>query len=206
METVEKIGIMGGTFNPIHNGHLMLAQSAYRQFHLDRILVIPNRLPVYKEAKELLTPDMRSEMIRLAIKDYPYMSFSDIELKRSGPTYSIDTIRELHRLYPDAQLHFIIGGDSLVHFREWREYPSLLRECAFLCAPRPGADPQVLYAAREELLLEVPEGQISFLDVPMMDISSTEIRNAIREHRSTMEWIPAEVRNYIDKYQLYSTI
>lgn len=206
METVEKIGIMGGTFNPIHNGHLMLAQCAYRQFHLDRILVIPNRLPVYKESKELLAPDLRSEMIRLAIKDYPYMRFSDIELKRSSPTYSIDTIRELHRLYPNARLYFIIGGDSLTHFREWREYSNLLRECAFLCAPRPGADFQTLYAAREKLLQEVPEGQILFLNVAMMDISSTEIRNAIREHQSTAEWIPAEVRTYIDEHQLYSTI
>ena len=206
MDAVEKIGIMGGTFNPIHNGHLVLAQCAYRQFHLDRILVIPNRLPVYKESSELLAPDLRSEMIRLAIKDYPYMSFSDIELKRSGPTYSIDTIRELHRLHPDAQLYFIIGGDSLVHFREWREYSSLLRECAFLCASRPGADLQVLHTAREELLLEIPEARISFLNVPMMNISSTEIRNAIREHQSTAEWTPAEVRAYIDAHQLYSTI
>lgn len=83
METVEKIGIMGGTFNPIHNGHLMLAQCAYRQFHLDRILVIPNRLPVYKESKELLAPDLRSEMIRLAIKDYPYMRFRILNLSEA---------------------------------------------------------------------------------------------------------------------------
>lgn len=199
-----KLGILGGTFNPIHNGHLKLAQCAYEQFHLDQILVIPNHMPIYKNRGELLTADYRREMIQLAITDYPYMTFSDIEIKRNGPTYSIDTIRELHQLYPDAELYFIIGGDSLVHFQEWHEYQALLRECCFICAPRKTDMGDRLEEAGNVLCRQVPEARIYFLSFPVMDVSSTEIRSAIQQQKSTAEWLPPAVRAYIDRYHLYT--
>lgn len=200
----ENLGILGGTFNPIHNGHLMLAQCAYEQFHLDRILVIPNRMPVYKNRSDLLSADSRCHMIQLAISDYPYMVFSDIELKRDGPTYSLDTIRTLHRMYPDAELFFIMGADSLIHFQEWHEYQTLLRECNFICAPRNTDTDTTLETARATLCNQVPEAHIHFLKFPLMDISSTEIRIAIQNQESTAKWLPPAVRNYIDRHHLYA--
>lgn len=199
-----KLGILGGTFNPIHNGHLKLAQCAYEQFHLNQVLVIPNHMPIYKNRGELLSTDYRREMIQLAIKDYSYMMFSDIEIKRAGPTYSIDTVRELHKLYPDAELYFIIGGDSLVHFQEWHEYQALLRECRFICAPRQTDTGDGLAEAGNILCRQVPEARIYFLSFPVMDISSTEIRAAIHQQQSTAKWLPPAVRAYIDRHHLYT--
>lgn len=200
---MSKIGILGGTFNPIHLGHIMLAKVAYQQFQLDKVLVIPNNLPAYKDTDDLLNSSHRSRMVQIAIKKYPYMEFSDMELERKGATYTIDTLRELSRQYPDNQFYFIMGGDSLVHLREWREYPEILKLAVILCAGRDEADITTLEAMKNDLLQEVHGADIRFLDTPLMDISSTDIREHIQEEDIISQWLPYEVYQYIKEHELY---
>lgn len=200
---MSKIGILGGTFNPIHLGHIMLAKVAYQQFQLDKVLVIPNNLPAYKDTDDLLNSSHRSRMVQVAIKKYPYMEFSDMELERKGATYTIDTLRELSRQYPDNQFYFIMGGDSLVHLREWREYPEILKLAVILCAGRDEADITTLDAIKNDLLQEIPGADIRFLDIPLMDISSTDIREHIQKKDIISQWLPYEVYQYIKEHELY---
>lgn len=201
---MERIGIMGGTFNPVHNGHLMLAQAAYEQFRLKKVLVIPNKLPAYKDCEELLDTRQRSEMVQLAIAPYSYMEFSDMELQRTGATYTIDTMRILHQKYPDTVFYFILGGDSLMHFQEWRQYQDILRMTVILCARRGASEFQALEQARMRLLGQVPEASISYLDTPLLDISSTEIREQIRNDSTIRQWLPDAVYHYIAEHHLYN--
>lgn len=201
---MKKIGIMGGTFNPIHNGHLMLAERSYQQYALDQVLVIPNKLPAYKDTDELLDARQRSEMVKLAIQPYSYMQYSDMELRRQGITHTVDTLMELNRQYPDDQFYFILGADSLVHFEEWYQYREILKLAVILCAGRDGLECEKLDPIRENLLSQVPEARIAYLDTPMMDISSTDIRERIAQKEQVMNWIPKPVYQYIMENHLYT--
>lgn len=200
-----RLGIMGGTFNPIHQGHIILAQESYRQFRLDRILVIPNRLPAYKDTDELLNAKQRSEMIRLAIQPFSYMEFLDIELRRTGPTYTIDTLRELKQMYPEDKLFFILGGDSLLTFHEWRSYAEILKLAVILCAVRKNAEFEALQMVREQLRARVPEAEICFLDTDLLDISSTKIREEFYTDPSLADWLPEGVDSFIRDHHLYQS-
>lgn len=201
---MSRIGIMGGTFNPIHQGHIILAQESYRQFRLDKVLVIPNKLPAYKDTDELLDSKQRSEMVQLAIKPYPYMEFRGIELERNGPTYTIDTLRELKQTSPQDTFFFILGGDSLVSLHKWRSYEAILRLTVILCAIREDAGRKELEAARDRLIARVPEAEIQFLDTDLLDISSTRIREEFYTNPDLVAWIPSEVRAFIQEHHLYT--
>lgn len=200
---MERIGIMGGTFNPIHKGHIRLAQAAYNQYGLTKVLVIPNKLPAYKDCDELLSTSQRSDMVRLAIQPYDYMEFNDMELKRSGATYTIDTMQILHQNYPDTEFYFILGGDSLVHFQEWRKYQDILRLTTILCARRDDSGFSELEQARAELIQQVPEAKILYLDTPLFDISSTRIRDELKDDPTLSRWLPEAVYHYIREHHLY---
>ena len=200
---MSRIGIMGGTFNPIHQGHLMLAQKAYEQFELDKVLVIPNKLPAYKDQDELLDSKQRSRMVQLAIADYPYMEFSDLELTRSGPTYTIDTLQSLKQEYPEDDFYFILGGDSLTDLHKWRAYKEILTLTVILCARRNDADVPELEQIKLRLEAEVAEAQIYIMDTPMMNISSTEIREQLQSGEKAPQGIPEAVLMFIQEYDLY---
>lgn len=200
---MKKIGIMGGTFNPIHNGHLMLAQRSYQQYELDQVLVIPNKLPAYKDTDELLDAEQRSAMVRLAIQPYPYMKASDMELRRTGVTHTVDTLRELRSHDPEDRFYFILGADSLVHFEEWYQYREILKLAGILCAGRDGLSCEALDPVREKLIKQVPEAEIKYLDAPMMNISSTDIREKITQEETVRDWLPEAVYRYIIENHLY---
>lgn len=200
---MSRIGIMGGTFNPIHQGHLMLAQKAYEQFELDKVLVIPNKLPAYKDRDELLDSKQRSRMVQLAIADYPYMEFSDLELTRSGPTYTIDTLQSLIQEYPEDDFYFILGGDSLADLHKWRAYKEILTLAVILCARRNDADVPELEQIKLRLEAEVAEAQIYIMDTPMMNISSTEIREQLQSGKKAPQGIPEAVLAFIQEHDLY---
>lgn len=201
---MQRVGIMGGTFNPIHNGHIMLAKEAYEQFHLDSVLVMPNKLPVYKNPKLILSSGHRKNMVQLAIQNYPFMIYSDIELEREGNTYTIDTLNELHKNHPEVEYYFIMGGDSLIHFHEWYQYENILKKAVILCARRGNADYEILNQTRHSLLEKYPYARIEFLHTELINISSSELRNMIQEQKDISKWIPEPVRNYMKENHLYT--
>lgn len=199
-----KIGLLGGTFNPVHIGHLVMAQDAEVTFGLDRIFFIPAMIPPHKLSHELVTPAQRIDMLRLALGDRAAWEVSDVEIQRGGVSYTIDTVRHFAALYPEAELFFIIGGDTLPELHTWKEIDELLTRCAFITMVRPGFDPNSLRAmklglgeAHERALLDrITTGHA-------MGVSSTEIRMRIAKHQPIHYLVPPGVARYINEHGLY---
>ena len=198
-----KTGIMGGTFNPIHFGHLLMAQAALDEYALDRILFIPTGLQWMKKDDPDLTDGMiRYEMTEAAIKDNPAFKVSDIEIKRPGNTYTYETMEELNRVMPDNEWYYIVGADTLLKMPNWRQ-PQKVFDCAvILCALRGDADMQSLAEFAGRLKTEF-KADIRFLKMPRIEISSTDIRNRVRDGRSLRYMLPENVREYILQKNLY---
>lgn len=191
-----RLGVYGGTFNPIHIGHLIIAQEVYDQFALECVLFVPSARPPHKHRTALLAPEHRYAMTVLATQDDPRFEASDIELRRPGTSYTIETLRALHRLYgPDCRLFFVIGADSLVEIGTWRAPDEVFALCSIVVVPRPGVDIRQAPAPWREraLLVQSPE----------MGFSSTDIRHRVALGRSIRYLVPAAVEQYIDEHQLY---
>jgi len=201
-----KIGILGGTFNPIHRGHLKVAQVVLERFGLNRILFIPCNIPHLKTARGLVPARHRLEMVKRAIETKPYFTVSDIEIKRGGPSYSIDTVRYLKKIYPkEVEFYFILGSDTRKELPLWREIKTLKRLCRFIVVARPGVNEPV--RAR---CLPITHGRqrplwslMSYLKGPVSNISSQEIRKRLTEGRPIKYLVPDKVAGYIKKYRLY---
>ena len=186
-----KIGILGGTFNPIHVGHLILAEEAREKLLLDKIIFVPAATPPHKDISNIAKAQNRFEMLKLALKDNGHFSVSDIEIKRQGRSYTIDTLREFKKLYPKNELYFIIGSDLLKYLDEWKDLGEIIKMVKFIVATRPGYP------------LEKIPSYISTLAIRAVDISAFEIRNAIKENKSFRYLVPARVFDYINKRKLY---
>jgi nicotinate-nucleotide adenylyltransferase len=186
-----KIGILGGTFNPVHIGHLILAEEAREKLYLDKIIFVPAYLPPHKEDIDIAPAAKRLEMLKLAIKGNKYFSVSDIETKRNGRSYTIDTIRSFKEAYPEDELYFIIGSDLLRYLDEWKDLSQIIQMVKFIAATRPG------YA------LEKIPAYISTLPIRAVDISGFEIRQAIKQRKSFRYLVPEVVFNYINKKGIY---
>ncbi|SEF44762.1 nicotinate-nucleotide adenylyltransferase [Eubacterium ruminantium] len=201
-----KIGILGGSFNPIHNGHLNLAIAARDEYSLDRVLIMPNSDTYYKKDAEISDAD-RMNMIQLSIRGQKKLYLSDIEVKRGGITYTIDTIRFLKE--NDAKNNnqndyfFIVGGDSLHNLYYWREIDELFRNMTFLAAVRDDIDEEEMLRIREEYLKTYPYAKIDFLHTGMNPVSSSEIRKKITEGEDVQKLLPESVKKYIDIRKLY---
>ena len=138
---IKRIGVMGGTFDPIHNGHLVTAEEAWKQFQLDQVLFMPSGHPPHKEDRKSLDPEDRYLMTVIATATNPHFKVSRIEIERSGPSYTIDTVRELHRTYgKNTQVFFITGADAILEILTWKAPEKVLREAVFIAATRPGYD------------------------------------------------------------------
>ncbi|MCR4993096.1 MAG: nicotinate-nucleotide adenylyltransferase [Lachnospiraceae bacterium] len=216
---MEKIGIMGGTFNPIHLSHIMIAGRALEYLKLDKILFMPSKLPAHKDNDELVSEKDRNAMVKMAIKDYPGFEFSDYEMKRDGYTYTADTIEHLTHENPDVRYYFILGGDSLAQFEKWHRPEYILKHCALVCAPRI-SDAVGLKGNNEEFIkiakhlvekftkkrdngsVFVPE--IHFIPGPLVSISSSDVRNHIKCGMSITGMVPAGVDGYIAENGLYT--
>jgi len=184
-----RLGIFGGTFNPIHLGHLLLAETARETLALDRVVFIPTRQPPHKRASDLLPGPMRLELIELAIRRHPAFVTSDIELQRRGPSYSIETVRALHRQLPQAKLFLLLGEDMLtVTWMAWKE---IARLCTVAAAHREGAPSR--RSARG----------IRWLDMPRIGLSSSDIRRRIKAGRSIRYLLPPAVERRILEQRLY---
>ena len=189
---LKKIGIFGGTFNPVHTGHLILAQDALERFGLDRVLFIPCAHPPHKKPNCLAPASHRLGMLKAALKDDSRFAISDMEIKRGGVSYSIDTLRELRRMFPTSVLYFIVGADSLNELRSWRKVGELQKLCIFIAMGRPG------YAVRGSSKVMLFKGHL-------VDISSSEIRKRIAEGRRIRHLVPKAVERYINSRRLYQS-
>jgi nicotinate-nucleotide adenylyltransferase len=198
----KRIGILGGTFNPIHLGHLLVAQDALEQMALDRVKFIPSATPPHKTAEVLASERDRLQMIRLAIRGNDRFEVDDIEIRRGGKSYSVDTLVELRRRDPKADFYFIIGADSLRELHLWREAQRVVRLCTFVTVPRPGfearpvVDRRLDAASRKRLRQHVLRGH-------PCDIASREIRSRVASGRSIRYLVPDAVTEYIRRQRLY---
>lgn len=199
----KKIGIMGGTFNPIHNGHLILGQTAFEQFELDEILFMPNRKPYYKKMSNAVTDEQRCDMVKLAIEGNEVFSFSDIEMKREGDTFTIDTLRILTEENPDCEYYFIMGADSLFHFDSWKEPEEITKLAVLLVATRESMASFDIESQIEYLQSEYENARIQCLFSPNLEISSSQLRKRCREKKSIRYLVPDSVASYIQEHQLY---
>lgn len=186
-----KIGILGGTFNPIHIGHLILAQELREKLGLDKIIFVPTYLAPHKDNSEIASASHRYKMIKLAIKANRQFLLSDAEIKRDGLSYTIDTLKEFKKLYPVDDLYFIIGSDLLKYLDEWKDLGEIINMVKFIVATRPGYP------------LEKIPSYISTIPIRAVDISGFEIRKAVRENKSFRYLVPEAVYKYINKNKLY---
>lgn len=197
-----RIGLMGGTFNPIHMGHLITAEAVWETFGLDEVLFIPSAHPPHKDEHGMIAPNHRLRMTELAIRGNPHFRISDIELRRQGPSYAVDTVRTLKEIYgDDAELYFITGADAVNDLSTWYHARELLGVCHFIAATRQGAelDMERLQAHFGEL----GKTHIHRLPTPALEISSTDIRERLLQGRSVRYLVPAVVEEYIGKEGLY---
>ena len=195
-----KIGLMGGTFNPIHNGHIAMARAADSRLRLDKVMFITSARPPHK-GRPGASPEERMEMARLALASEKGMEVSGVEMRREGATYTVDTLRELTRTEP-AEYVFIIGSDSLLEFGMWRDPEVIAGLCSLAVLRREGTDDCAVHAEVERLSMELP-ADITLLDDAIPDISSTVIRERVHAGLSLEGLVPDAVAEYIDRRRLY---
>jgi nicotinate-nucleotide adenylyltransferase len=196
------IGLLGGTFDPVHNGHLMIAESVMSEVGLDEVIFIPASQTPLKEDCNILAAEHRVEMVKLAIEGIPYFKLSMIEMERGGHSYTVDTIAELKNITgEDDELIFIMGYDSLASFPRWKDPERMIRDCRLVAVPRPGCAVPDL----EALEKEVPgiSGNVIILDGPHIDISATEIREKVSKGLPLSNLVPRPVEEYIKQHRLY---
>lgn len=198
-----KIAILGGTFNPVHTGHLRVAENALASAGLDRVILVPCGTPPHKNAGELAGGSHRLAMLRLAIAGNPRLETSDCEIVRGGVSYSVDTVAELRRRSPDDRFSLIVGSDNFHEIGTWRRFGELVTLCDFLVIERPGCPlrlpPASVPAAQLPLLrFEVFQG-------PTVEIASSGIRDRIREGKNVSPWLAPSVYDYIRQHHLYET-
>lgn len=199
--TGKGLGILGGTFDPIHIGHLRIAEAVYERIALEQIIFIPAFVPPHKVGQDYAPAEQRYAMTELAVKPYPHFTVSDMELRRSGVSYTIDTLRELRQIYPDKELYFIIGADSVAQLHTWNSINEMLQLATFVAAGRPGYE-GVMEEVVHHLGVAAAE-RIMLLHTPEYDISSTEIRTRLHEGASLAGLVPRAVEQYINAHNLY---
>ena len=211
-----KIGLMGGTFNPVHLAHLRIAEEAREVCALDRVLFIPSADPPHKPLSGVVSFEQRCEMVRRAIGGNPFFEISDIEGKREGKSYSIDTIAVFRHMHPADELYFIIGSDSFRELGLWHRYPDILRSSNLIVVERPGStftDPLALLPrdVRHEMqyfpipnrLVHAAGTFVQFFTGCPLNISSSEIRRLVAAGQSITYLVPPEVETYIKQQRIY---
>ncbi len=199
---MRKAGIMGGTFNPIHNGHLILATEALKQFELEEVLFMPCGVPYMKVDQKVESGQIRAEMTALAIQDIPEFRLSTIEIEQQGNTYTYETLEYLKKTNPDTEYYFIVGADSFFHMTQWKFPERIFANCCVLAAVRDDKS----YADMERQMARLQKdyhADIRLLQIPCMDISSSAIRRKVSLGESVAGDVPKAVRDYIERKGLY---
>jgi nicotinate-nucleotide adenylyltransferase len=187
---------MGGTFDPIHHGHLVAASEVQSGYGLDEVLFVPTGRPWQKDAREVSPPELRYLMTVIATASNPRFTVSRVDIDRPGPTYTIDTLRDLHAQEPDAELFFITGADALAEILSWKDVDELFALAQFVGVTRPG---------HELSGTGLPADRVSLQEVPAMAISSTDCRHRVRSGEPVWYIVPDGVVQFIGKYGLYRT-
>ncbi|ATZ04827.1 MULTISPECIES: nicotinate-nucleotide adenylyltransferase [Corynebacterium] len=197
MTSPQRIGIMGGTFDPIHNGHLVAASEVAYRFQLDQVVFVPTGQPWQKAGRDVTAAEHRYLMTMVATASNPRFTVSRVDIDREGLTYTIDTLRDLRELFPDAELYFITGADSLASIMSWHDWEVMLEMANFVGVTRPGYE-----LSKDMLPLESQTG-IELIEIPAMAISSTDCRKRAGEGEPVWYLVPDGVVQYIAKNNLY---
>ncbi len=193
------VGIMGGTFDPIHHGHLLAAEEARQRFGLERIVFVPNREPPHKRDYPISSAEHRMAMVVLATAPNPHFETSRVEIDRPGPSYTVDTMRHFRDLYgPDCRLYFITGADAMIETVTWHHPEEIARLCEFIAVTRPGYDLDRLSEAQRPA-----KAKIHMLHIPGLEISSTELRRRAAVGESLRYLVTAAVNRYLEVNRLY---
>ncbi len=195
MKNQKRLGVLGGTFDPIHTGHLILAEQVREKLQLEQIIFIPCASPPHKTERELSPADYRLEMTRLALEENSCFFVSDIELKRKGLSYTVETLRELRELYKDSEMFFLTGSDVLDEITTWKNPEEIYRLAKIVIAVRPGFDkfdPEDHFARRSIIV-----------KITGMNVSSTQIREKVKSGQSIKYLVPQKVEEYIKNRGLY---
>lgn len=218
-----RIGIFGGTFNPIHSGHLKAAEIVQQRFLLDKVLFIPSYIPPHKESIDIAAPLHRLKMVELACASYPRFIPSSIEIDAQEKSYSIITLKKIEKLYPKAWMFFILGIDAFLEIKTWKEHEKVLNRCSFIVVSRPGfylkEAKEVLKGIYRERMYEFSESdergeieedifssyQIFLLSIASLDIASSDIRKKVRKGISIGDMVPEAVKVYIKENKLYQS-
>jgi nicotinate-nucleotide adenylyltransferase len=214
----QRIGLLGGTFNPVHEGHLRAAEEVRLRFALSQVLLIPSYIPPHKQTTDIALPDDRFAMVELAVRSHPQLVASSLEIEAREKSYSVITLNRLKAIYADAWIFFILGVDAFLEIETWKSYREVLEQCRFIVISRPGFD---LAGAREALPPEyagkigdcrgagsvgddlLSRFRIFLVSIRALDISSTEIRSRVRAGRPIHGLVPDPVEEYIHKKNLY---
>ncbi len=193
MSRKKKLGLFGGTFNPVHHGHLIVAEWLMYSLEIEKVFFIPSNVHPFKEDENVISADHRKKMLQLALQDYPEFEISEFELVKNSVSYSIETIEFFKSKYADYELYFFIGEDNVKDFFKWKE-PLKILDLAYLTIYRRGESSSIELYKHHKVLL---------IDSPLIDISSTHIRNRIKKQISFKSLVPSSVHKYIIENKLY---
>jgi nicotinate-nucleotide adenylyltransferase len=192
-----RVGVMGGTFDPIHHGHLVAASEFQSWFGLDEVVFVPTGAPWQKSERVVTAAEDRYLMTVIATASNPRFSVSRVDIDRGGPTYTIDTLRDLRAAYPDSELYFITGADALADIFTWRDADELFALAQFVGCTRPG------YTMDPAILAKIPHDRVTMVEVPALAISSTDCRRRTTRGEPVWYLVPDGVVQYIAKHHLY---
>jgi nicotinate-nucleotide adenylyltransferase len=199
---MKKVGIMGGTFNPIHYGHLFLAENAYEQLNLDQVLFMLSKNPPHKAKPEMITDQQRVDMVSLAIRENPHFTLSTLELERDGMTYTADTLTILMKENSDTEYYFIVGADSLFMMQQWKDPQTVFDQCVVVAASRDNVEMQRMQQQVAQLK-NLFDANIILIEMPTMQIASAMIRERVALRKTIRYYLPDAVITYINNNQLY---
>ncbi|HEY7311834.1 MAG TPA: nicotinate-nucleotide adenylyltransferase [Gemmataceae bacterium] len=199
-----RVGVFGGTFDPVHTGHLILAEQAHEQGRLDEVWFVPAPRPPHKDEPDLTRFEQRVEMLALALAGNPAFRIDELEKERSGPSYTVDTLAELRRRHPSHEFFLLVGSDTLVDLPHWHEPVRVLKQAGLLVMARPGSAVPTVEQLRAQLPMpdEAPL-RLQVVETPQIDISSRDLRRRAAAGRSLRYFLPRSVECYIHDKRLY---
>lgn len=197
-----RIGILGGTFDPVHYGHLLMAETCREQLQLSEVRLMPAGSPPHKPDRKITDGHARADMLALAVSGYPEFVIDRRELRRKGPSFTVDTLREIKQQFPEAEIFLIIGADSLKDLASWREPETIMQLATVVAVNRPG-QPQLTKQQAAEWVGEAFAENIKLLSMPGTDLSATELRQRIKDGKELRFMTPKAVEAFIKQHSIY---